>query len=63
MICSLSKLDEKKLADVRAMEQKMGKPLLAYTCHDVLPAELTEQELSQLSNLEKTLGIYLVAVK
>lgn len=63
MICSLSKLDEKKLTDVQAMEQKMGRPLLAYSCHDILPAELTEQELSQLSDLEKKLGIYLVAVK
>ena len=63
MICGLSSLDSTKLETIRAMEQRIGKTLLAFTCHDIAPAELTEGELDQISEAERKLGLYLVAVK
>lgn len=63
MMCGLSKVDEGKLQDIQSMEKKLGKPILAFTCHDISPAELTNEELSRISEMEKKLGIYLVAVK
>lgn len=63
MLCSLSKLDNAKLDSIKSAEKKLGKTLLAYTCHDVAPAMLTEKELDIIKETEKKLGIVLVAVK
>lgn len=63
MMCGLSRLDEGKLQAIQSMEQKLGKTLLAYTCHNIAPADLTGDELSQIAEMEKNLGVVLVAVK
>lgn len=63
MICSLSALDENKLRAIQVLEQKLGKPLLAFTCYAGEAAELKAEELSQLQQLEKDLGLVLVAYK
>ena len=63
MMCNLSQLDSGKLNEVKSAEQKIGKTLLAYSCYDVKPAELSDRELDELKNVEKKLGILLVAVK
>ena len=63
MMCGLSQLDAKKLQTIKSMEQTMGKTLLAYTCHDFKPAPLNEKELRQMQEMEKKLGVILVAVK
>ncbi len=64
MLCSLSVLRENDMAAIRSLESKLGKPLLAYTCHwDVGAASLDEEELGQIRDLEEKLGLSLVAVK
>ena len=63
MLCNLSKLDEAKLQEVRTVEQKVGKTLLAYSCYNLSPADLSIDEITQLTEAEKKLGIVLVAVK
>lgn len=63
MICSLSKLDDKKLQEVKSLEAKIGKPLLAFGCYDTKPAQLTREELSKINDLERQLGVSLVAVQ
>jgi hypothetical protein len=63
MMCGLSQLDSKKLETIKSMEQTMGKTLLAYTCHDLKPAALNEKELHEMQEMEKKLGVVLVAVK
>jgi hypothetical protein len=63
MLCGLSRLDESKLEAIRSIEQKLGKTLLAYTCHDIDPEELGDDQIAQLTEAEKDLGVVLVAVK
>ncbi len=61
MLCSLSKLDDSKLREIQGLEKSLGKPLLAFACHDVKPAQVTKGELDRIQDLEKRLGISLVA--
>jgi len=63
MLCNLTRLDETKVQQIKAVEQKVGKTLLAYSCYNVAPAELNKDELSQISEAEQKLGVVLVAVK
>jgi hypothetical protein len=63
MLCNLSKLDEAKLQEIRTVEQKVGKTLLAYNCYNVSPADLSSDEISQITEAEKKLGVVLIAVK
>ena len=63
MLCNLSKLDDAKLQEIKTVEQKVGKTLLAYSCYNVAPADLSRDEISQITEAEKKLGVVLVAVK
>ncbi len=63
MICNLSRLDEAKIDAVRAVESKIGKTLLAFSCRDISPADLTAEELNQIREMENKLGLVLIAVK
>ncbi len=63
MLCNLSQLDETKLEEIRTVEQKVGKTLLAYSCYNVSPADVSKDEISQIAEAEKKLGVILVAVK
>ncbi|MGE5301265.1 MAG: hypothetical protein ACM3MB_09950 [Acidobacteriota bacterium] len=63
MLCALSKLDKEKIENIKSAEKKMGKTLLAFSCHDVAAETLTEEELDVIRKTERELGIVLVAVK
>jgi len=63
MICSLSKLDNQKIETIKAAEEEMGKTILAFTCHDIAPAQLKPEELAKIRAIEKETGLTLVAVK
>lgn len=63
MLCNLSKLDDAKLQEIKNVEQKVGKTLLAYSCYNVAPADLSRDEMSLITEAEKKLGVVLVAVK
>ncbi len=62
MLCSLSSLDNSQLEKIISLEKELGKQLLSFTCHDVKPAELQDNEINQIQNLENELGFSLVAV-
>ncbi len=62
MLCSLARLDNEKIASIEATEKKIGKTLLAFSCHDIAPAKLTKEEITAIGEAEKKLGIVLVAV-
>ena len=63
MLCSLSKLESRGLDSIKKLEKEIQRPLLAFSCHDLKPAQLTDEELKKIQSLEKSLGLVLVAVK
>jgi hypothetical protein len=63
MLCSLStKLGEKELAEIGALEEELGVTMLAFNCHPVDPAEVDDRQLTSIKELEEKLRISLVAV-
>ncbi len=63
MLCSLStKLGDKELSAIAALEKEVGNTLLAFSCHPLKPAEISEEQLAKIQELEKKLNIALVAV-
>jgi hypothetical protein len=64
MLCSLStKLGPEDLQAINALEKELATPLLAFSCHDLKPADVNAEHLSKIQALENRLGISLVAVK
>ena len=63
MICSLSNLKENDVKTITTLEKKLGKTLLAFSCHDLGADTLSEAELAEIQMLEKKMGMSLVAVK
>ncbi|MEI6156790.1 MAG: hypothetical protein WCP87_00315 [Atribacterota bacterium] len=45
------------------MEKEIGKTFLAYTCFDATFPEISENERKKITDIEKKLGIVLVAVE
>ena len=62
MICSLSNLTENDLNEIKQLETEIKAPLLAFSCFDMDSAILTDDALAKVENLEKKLGISLLAV-
>jgi hypothetical protein len=63
MLCSIAtKLGEKELGEIKALEQEIGQTVLAFSCHEVGAAALDEGQLERLRQLEERLGVSLVAV-
>lgn len=64
MLCSLStKLGTDDLQAINALEKELATPLLAFSCHDLKPADVKAEQLAKIQALEKRLGMSLVAVK
>lgn len=64
MLCSLStKLGPEEIKAINALEKELATPLLAFSCHDVKPANVNAEQLSKIQALEKRLGMSLVAVR
>jgi len=64
MLCSLStKLGPEDIKAINALEKELATPLLAFSCHDVKPADVDAEQLSKIQALEKRLGMSLVAVR
>ncbi len=63
MLCSLSpKMEDTHLKEIQSLEAELGKTLLAFSCHDLKAADVTNNELEKIQTLEKKLGLSLVAV-
>jgi hypothetical protein len=56
MLCSFARIEGEKLEAVRELEKKMGKTLLAFSCAEIRPDTLTEEELALIKDLERRLG-------
>ncbi len=62
MLSSLSKLTPEQIAEIRSLEQKLGKTLLSFTGYDVVD-DLSAEDLTLLRALEEKLGTMLIAVR
>lgn len=64
MLCSLStKVSSEDLLVINALEKELATPLLAFSCHNLQPADLNAEQLAKIQALENRLGMSLVAVK
>jgi sugar phosphate isomerase/epimerase len=64
MLCSLAtKLDEDQIAEIESLAKDVGTPVLAFACHQMDAAPLDAAQIDRLVELEKRLGVALVAVK
>ena len=63
MLCSLASLDKEKVEAIQALEKKMGKTVLAFSCRDLKVDSLKDDEIAQIKEAESRLGLSLVAVK
>lgn len=63
MLCSIAtKIDPSALQAINELEKSIGKTLLAFQCHDLKASMLNEKDLNKLQQVEKSLGVSLVAV-
>ena len=63
MLCSYSKAESIDLEAIQGLEKDLAKTLLAFSCQDIKPAEIKDEELARINELEKKLGVVLVAVQ
>ena len=63
MLCSYSKTENIDLESIQGLEKDLGKTLLAFSCQDVKPAELKDEDLAKINDLENKMRIVLVAVE
>lgn len=64
MLCSIANnVNEDTLTTITSLEKEIGKTLLAFKCHDLKPSQLSDEELSKIEEIEKKLGVSLVAVE
>lgn len=64
MLCSIANnVDGSTLDKITALEKDLGKTFLAFKCHDVKATLLTDAELKKVQEIEKQLGVSLVAVE
>ncbi len=62
MICSYAAMDDNKLETLQRVEKEMGQTLLAFSCHEMRPAQLTPEQLERIQALEEDLGVVIVAL-
>ncbi len=63
MLCSFASLNSDSLGAIKAFEERTGKVVLAFSCWDANADSLSEEELSEIKELEQKLGLSIVAVK
>lgn len=63
MLCTLeSALTESQMSEIKKFESEAGINLLAFRCFKSNPAILDKEKLARLQEIEKQLGICLVAI-
>jgi hypothetical protein len=64
MLCSIGKVEQKDLDEIKALEEELGRTIIAFQCSsETKPAELTDDELDRIHELEEKLHLALVAVE
>ena len=62
MICSYAVVDGDKLKALQNLEKDLGQTLVAVSCHEMKPAQLTAGQLKSIKDLEEDLGVVVIAV-
>jgi len=62
MLYNLASLTDAQLQAIRDLEKTTGKTILALKRMDVVPAELSEEDLARIQQLEVDLKLSLLAV-
>ncbi|HJP30051.1 MAG TPA: hypothetical protein QGF95_05800 [Candidatus Latescibacteria bacterium] len=62
MIYNVAQLSADQLRSLQFFESETGRTLIALSGIDAEPAPLNEEEVTRIQNLEKDLGLTLVAV-
>lgn len=62
MLYSIATLTDEQLHPIPELEKTTGRTILALQRMEVLPADLSEEELARIQQLEVDLGLSLVAV-
>ncbi|MFP4479952.1 MAG: hypothetical protein ACLFOA_03695 [Desulfohalobiaceae bacterium] len=64
MFCAISpKMSEQDLSAIQSLEQELGRPVLALSCQQTPPAQLTAEQVLKLQEMENRLGMTLLAVE
>jgi hypothetical protein len=63
MMCNLSALKSEELLRINELEKELGTPLLAFSCRELKPGEVSQDQLEKIKALETQLGMSLVAVR
>ncbi len=63
MLCTFANLDKEKIASIQSLETRLGKTIIAFSCRDIGISPLKDDEIAQIRESEKKLGVSLVAVK
>jgi len=59
---AFANLDDAALSQVKSLETKLGKPLVALREVELQPAKIDDSTLSEIKSLEEQLDVALVAV-
>ncbi len=52
-----------KVEAIQSLGKKLGKTIIAFSCRDIGVSPLKDDELAQIRDTEKKMGVALVAVK
>jgi hypothetical protein len=63
MLCTYAKIEDAKVNEIKAFEERTGRTLLAYACSDLGVDKMSDDEIRELKTLEDKMCIQLVAVQ
>ena len=63
LLYSIAKLDKDQLESIQALEKKLGKRILAFEGHNIELADLEQEDLYLLEEMEVKLGLSLVVLE
>lgn len=62
MLYSMANLGNDRIDKIKALENEIGKTMLAFSSQDLKPTDLSEDQLAKIKSLEESTGLILVAV-
>ena len=63
MLCSISNLEKETIEAIQNLEKKLGKTMLAFSCHDIKTAQINASEMQEIQEFEKNHSLSLIAVE